>query len=1041
MSEIDLKQQEGTEPAAETAAPRRRRRSEKYAEESRLEERRVPEEPGQQQESETAREVARRFRMEESGTTRVPMARDSQMNAAGSRGDQIRFSRGGEYREGQAGPVRNERGNARMMPPGGSSRAAMNGRWAGASGEHREHVGYAPGHMGMPAADRGRMSEESRARVAEESRARLGADPRYGRQTAQEEPKQRASGGRKLLTVLVLVLLVLGAVLIALQMIPEDAGGPLGSLKAAAASLFQRDRTAEPMVTGFLVSGQENALAPAEIAFSIATRGEAADVRMVDSEGRVIPTTRSVNQSEGGTLWNLTWQAEEAFQGELRLQLLTGESWQDTGRTVQLEILNPPAELAETAAPQTPQVTEIPVVFATAAPVENGEDPDSSADGEDGAKADLEETVLLEDDEEPPEEGGEPDEISEELTAEEPGEPENPGDAENSEDGVSLENEMDGGTDPAEESAAAEPDSGEIAAEPDPEEPAEMLADAGEGETDGNPPMDAGETSAGQLPEEEAPETAASLEPVATERPKLTVTAGEHANPSLISTVQIYNGTKKVREYARADREKVQMPTLGEYTRKQTGIFTFRTDAFRQNAAVGTVKGKDSLEVIWTAEAGSAKGAGQTYYGVGWTGQAAIVKWGKQVREASDMYDAKKEKSGLREVIVAGLDGYLYFFDLVDGAKTRNSIRLGFPMKGTPSVAPGGAPYMNVGQFARKMSNTTGTIGIRQYNLYNNKELSLIDGLDAKHNRALNKIGSFETSALISRVSDVMVTAGTNGLLYVVNLNPEFDYLAGVYQQSPTFVLLRSKAKNETDAQTAVEASVAMYDHYVYYADMGGYLRCVDTNSMTVSWAVALGDAVESTPALDWHGDSGLDLYCATEMRNRKKGDAEIRCIDALTGEERWSTGIGVQKDKKNKNVIAGFRASPVVGQQALSEYVYYTVNHLSDEGRTQLGLGGGETAALIALRKSDGGIVWAHGLSGMGYSSPVAVYDEAGNGSVIQCAGDGSITLLDGLTGEVSDVLQLDGAIEASPAVYNSIMVISTSEKKKNNIYGIRIQ
>ena len=1036
MSETDLKQQEGTEPAVETAAPRRRRRSEKYAEEPRTEERRVPEQPGMQQESETAREVARRFRMEESGTTRVPLARDSQTGAAGSRGDQIRFSRGGEYRDGQAGPVRNDRGNGRMMPPGGSSRAAMNDRWAGASGERREHVGYAPGRMGMPSADRGRMSEESRARVAEESRARLGADPRYGRQTVPEEPKQHSSGGRKLLTVMVVILLVFGAVLIALQMIPEDAGGPLGSLKAATAGLLRRDRTAEPMVTGFLVSGQENALAPAEISFSIATRGEAADVRMVDAEDRVIPTTRSVNHSEGGTLWNLTWQAEEAFQGELRLQVLTGENWQDTGRTVQLEILDPPAELTETAAPQTPQVTEIPVVFATVAPAESGESLDASADGETGdSSGDLEETVLLEDDEEPAADGGEPDEITEELTAEEAGEPENP------EDWVSPEKETDGGTDPAGESAAAETDPAETAAEEIPEETAEMTADAGDGETDGDQPADAGETSAGKLPEEEASEMSAASEPVPTARPKLTVTAGEHANPSLISTVQIYNGTKKVREYARADREKVQMPTLGEYTRKQTGIFTFRSDAFRQNAAVGTVKGADSLEVIWTAEAGSAKGAGQTYYGVGWTGQAAIVKWGKQVREASDMYDAKKEKSGLREVIVAGQDGYLYFFDLVDGAKTRNSIRLGFPMRGTPSVAPGGAPYMNVGQFARKMANTTGTIGIRQYNLYNNKELSLIDGLDAKHNRALNKIGSFETSALISRVSDVMVTAGTNGLLYVVNLNPEFDYLAGVYQQSPTFVLLRSKAKNETDAQTAVEASVAMYDNYVYYADMGGYLRCVDTNSMTVSWAVALGDAVESTPALDWHGDSGLDLYCATELRNRKKGDAEIRCIDALTGEERWSTGIGVQKDKKNKNVIAGFRASPVVGQQALSDYVYYTVNHLSDEGRTKLGLSGEETAALIALRKSDGGIVWAHGLNGTAYSSPVAVYDETGNGSIIQCAGDGSVTLLDGLTGEVRNVLQLDGAIEASPAVYNSIMVISTSEKKKNNIYGIRIQ
>ena len=167
-------------------------------------------------------------------------------------------------------------------------------------------------------------------------------------------------------------------------------------------------------------------------------------------------------------------------------------------------------------------------------------------------------------------------------------------------------------------------------------------------------------------------------------------TAPQNASDkSLFAVNQIYNGTKKVKEYARPDEEKVQMPVLGEYTRLPIGVLTFRTDAFRQNAAVGTVNGMDSLKIKWTAETGSSKGASQTYYGVGWTGQPAIVKWTWEVREASDMYDAKREKSGLREVIVAGLDGRIYFLDLVDGTATRNPIKMGYPMKGTPSLHPG----------------------------------------------------------------------------------------------------------------------------------------------------------------------------------------------------------------------------------------------------------------------------------------------------------------------------------------------------------------
>ena len=526
-----------------------------------------------------------------------------------------------------------------------------------------------------------------------------------------------------------------------------------------------------------------------------------------------------------------------------------------------------------------------------------------------------------------------------------------------------------------------------------------------------------------------------------TDQPKMTVTAAESADPALIATTQIYNGNKKVKEYARSAADQIRMPTLGEYTRTKMGILTFRSDAFRQNAATGTVEGMNELELAWTAEAGSAKGSsGTMYYGVGWVGQPAIVKWSKEVREQSEMYDAKKEKTGLREVIVAGQDGRIYFLDLSDGTATRNSIKLGYPMKGSPSISPSGAPYMTVGQFARKMARGTGTIGLRQYNLYKMKEMTLIDGLDAKNNRPFNNIGSFETSALIDRRTSTLVTAGTNGLLYIIKLNPEFDYAAGVYQQSPTQVVLRTRAKGEKDASTAVEASVAMYDRYVYYADMGGYLRCVDTNSMAVAWAVALGDSVESTPALDWHGTDGLNLYTATELSLRKKGEAEIKCFDALSGEERWRTGIGVQKDKKGKT-IAGFRASPVIGQNGLSEYIYYTVNNLNDAGREILNLGGDVDNAVIALRKEDGRIAWSFGLSGRGYSSPVAVYDEKGNGAIIQCAGDGSIVMLDGINGKEKANYQIDGTIEASPAVYNNILVIATTEKNKNNIYGIRIQ
>ena len=68
-------------------------------------------------------------------------------------------------------------------------------------------------------------------------------------------------------------------------------------------------------------------------------------------------------------------------------------------------------------------------------------------------------------------------------------------------------------------------------------------------------------------------------------------------------------------------------------------------------------------------------------------------------------------------------------------------------------------------------------------------------------------------------------------------------------------------------------------------------------------------------------------------------------------------------------------------------------------------------------------------------WSSPVDVYDENGTGYIIHCDTGGNMYLLDGLTGKVLNDIQLNGIIEASPAVYNGKVVIGTRAQK---IYGI---
>lgn len=569
--------------------------------------------------------------------------------------------------------------------------------------------------------------------------------------------------------------------------------------------------------------------------------------------------------------------------------------------------------------------------------------------------------------------------------------------------------------------------------------------EAGEAEEWTELPEMTAEPTAEPTPEPTAePTPEPTPEPTAepTPTPALTASAAQEADPELISTAIVYSGSKKQKEYSRPAKELIHMPTAGEYSKKNMGVLTFRGDAFRQNAAAGTVEGAAGLSVAWQAEAGSVRGASQTYYGIGWTGQPVIVKWSKEVREKSNLYENKLEKVGLKEVIIAGVDGVIYFLDLDDGSLTRNTIKLGYPMKGTPSVHPSGFPYMTVGQFARKMKVRTGNIGLRQYNLYTQKEMSLIDGMDGKLHRGFTSLGSFETSALIDRTSDTLITAGSNGLLYLISLNSDFDYEAGTYRQSgASTVVLKSKASTEKkDTYTAVESSLAMYDRYVFYADMGGILRCVDTNNLTTVWAAETGDAVEAAVALNLNDAGGLDLYTGNMLINRGKGAAQIRCYDALSGAEKWLTEIPVKKDTKTKKEV-GVKASPLVGQNQLAGLVYFTVTGISEDAKSELRLPEDTKAVLLALDQQTGRIVWTHDMTDRAESSPVAVYDADGQGWIIQAAENGEIALLDGLTGRLVSSLTVKGEIQGSPAVYNDMMVIGTTGKGTTWIYGIRIE
>jgi FOG: WD40-like repeat len=188
-----------------------------------------------------------------------------------------------------------------------------------------------------------------------------------------------------------------------------------------------------------------------------------------------------------------------------------------------------------------------------------------------------------------------------------------------------------------------------------------------------------------------------------------------------------------------------------------------------------------------------------------------------------------------------------------------------------------------------------------------------------------------------------------------------------------------------------------------------------------------VGDNTDATIALDMESSNTVALYTAnTLLRQGKKGVCTVRRLNALTGEEDWKVEINCIFNDK---ISAGAMASPIVGQKSIGNLVIFTLAKTEEGG------------AVIAFDKTTGSIVWQQNMTNYSHSSPVAVYNEQGTAWIIQGDSTGVMQMMDGQTGSVLTSLQLEGAIDASPAVYNNILVIGTSKKGNSHIYGIELK
>lgn len=481
----------------------------------------------------------------------------------------------------------------------------------------------------------------------------------------------------------------------------------------------------------------------------------------------------------------------------------------------------------------------------------------------------------------------------------------------------------------------------------------------------------------------------------------------------LISSTAIMVDGEVVEEYESDYEINFDLPE--RYTELE-GIVTFRGDNFRSGAAYGTAAvSSKTLTKVWSkSTSGLSDSDGIYWSGSGWTGQPLIVKWPEATRKnISAMYDWAREKEGLVEVIYATLDGHVYFYELTSGEYTREPLNLGFNYKGAGALDPRGYPILYVGS---GVDSVNGRSRVKVVNLIDNSVM-----FEFGHNETFANRGwhMFDSSPLVSAETDQLIYPGENGILYIIHLNTKYNEQTGELSVDPDNIVKwkYNGVRSGSRYWLGVESSAAIINNYIFLADNGGNLMCLDLNTLKLVWVQDVLDDTNCSPVVDVE-DGHPYIYISTSFhygwRSYSTAEIPIFKIDAETGEIVWRTDYTCYTVQ---DLSGGVQGTIAVGKNKLSDMIFVPV------ARTP----GASSGTLAALKKDTGEVIWKKETSMYSWSSPVDFYDADGNGYLLYCNSGFNMFLIDGKTGEQLDYMNLGGNIEASPAMYGNYAVVGT--------------
>ena len=455
------------------------------------------------------------------------------------------------------------------------------------------------------------------------------------------------------------------------------------------------------------------------------------------------------------------------------------------------------------------------------------------------------------------------------------------------------------------------------------------------------------------------------------------------------------------------------------------GVAGFRGNNYRDSATYGTVNVVNkTLTAVWEREISALpKASSGAWTGAGWTGQPLVVQWDEATKAIMNLKPEAKAKADLVEVIYATLDGHIYFYDLETGDYTRDPMDIGMAFKGAGALDPRGYPIMYVGSGDRTREG-------KQPRMY---IISLIDCTimyEYGHEKEFNirSWRAFDASPLVDAETDTLIWPGENGLIYTIKLNTNYNKAAGtlsINPDKPVFNRYMTDLNTDPGNDLGMENSPIIVENYLYVGDNRGTYFCVDLNTMKLLWAQEIKDDQNATAVFEWGKDGKGYIYLGTSMEH-SDGTCYMYKLDALTGEIIWETSW--DNIVYNKNVSGGILSTPLLGKKG-TEYEGMIFFHVAKSPSEYEG-------TLMALDTDTGEVIWKKNMKYC-WSSPVAIYSEDGKAYMIICDSVGNAILIDGKTGNTIDSIGLGSNVEASPVVFNDMLVVGTRGQK---VYGIKI-